>query len=178
MILEFTPGPFLVGLGILVFLLAYLWRQKRSLSYLFCCAVFGIYMLALIGATLFPMPIFDNTGWYSSPAFILSRVNLIPFYYKDYYNIHAVLIEIVQNILLTVPFGYGISFIAGIRTKNIFWLAAGVGLGLETAQLAASLLLAGAYRTVDITDVLLNAAGFLIGYGLFWISARLYLAIT
>ena len=48
---------------------------------------------------------------------------------------------------------------------------------LETAQLGVSLLIGAAYRSVDINDVLLNAAGVLLGYALFrgcaWGYARL-----
>ena len=45
-------------------------------------------------------------------------------------------------------------------------------------QLAISLGIGGPYRVVDITDILLNAIGVLIGYGLFKAFAWLYRRLT
>jgi len=60
----------------------------------------------------------------------------------------------------------------------MLFLAAGAGLVIETAQFLVSLGIGGRYRGVDINDVLLNAAGVLIGYGLFRVFAWMYRALT
>jgi glycopeptide antibiotics resistance protein len=53
-----------------------------------------------------------------------------------------------------------------------------LGFGIELTQLLFNLILRYPYRVVDITDALLNAAGVLIGYALFRLFSRLFIAIT
>jgi glycopeptide antibiotics resistance protein len=83
-----------------------------------------------------------------------------------------------ENILLTIPFGFGISFVSHLRPKDFLWLPFAIGFGIETAQLLISLLLQYPYRVIDINDALLNAAGVLVGYALFRIFARLFFQIS
>jgi glycopeptide antibiotics resistance protein len=107
-------------------------------------------------------------------------VNLVPFNYGHLFDLHlnVIFLEIFGNILLTVPFGFGIPFLARFKPKNFPWLAIGSGLAIETAQLGFCLLLGANYRTVDINDVLLNATGALLGYTLFRGFAWLYSIIS
>ena len=86
--------------------------------------------------------------------------------------------NIVDSILLTMPFGFGVSFIAQIKAGNIPWLALTVGLVFEAIQLAISLIFKSLFRVIDINDLLLNTIGVLLGYGVFMVFARAYLAIT
>jgi glycopeptide antibiotics resistance protein len=175
MMLKFVPYPLLIGIGILVVILFMLWRHQCSRSYLFFFSIFWIYLLALVGATLFPIPIINGDGQEvgrQSAAAILSRVNLVPFDYSQYSKIAPSIIffrEILANILMTVPFGFGISFVARVKAKQIPWLALALGFGIETAQLGACLILGIDYRGVDISDSLLNALGVLCGYGCFFV---------
>jgi glycopeptide antibiotics resistance protein len=60
----------------------------------------------------------------------------------------------------------------------MIWVARAVGFMIETTQLIVSLRIAGAYRAVDITDVILNATGVLLGYGFFRVFASMYLTMT
>ena len=184
MTLEFFPYPLLIGIVILIVILAILWSRKHRLSYLFCFSVFWIYVLLVVNVTLFPMPIPGNGGEMESRQsviYILSHVNLIPFYYGEYSNLgpfYVFLREIVANIVLTAPFGFGISFIVRFKARNVFYLAVAVGVVIETTQLVLSVVLGSAYRGVDINDVLMNAIGVLIGYGFFRVFSWLYVSIT
>jgi len=178
--LEFFPIPLNIGLISLAVLLILLRRQGRSFSYRLRFSVFWVYLLAVVGVTLFPMPILNGTGvtlsW-KTTADILSRVNLVPFDYSQFKYLNPAYVflrEIVANILLTLLFGFGINFVIRIRARTILWLSLAVGLGIETAQLAMCLLLGSAYRGVDINDSLMNALGVLCGYGLFRIFSRLH----
>jgi glycopeptide antibiotics resistance protein len=180
--LEFFPYPFLIGVGILLILLIVLWRRKRSLSYLLCFSIFWMYLVIFIGLTIFPIPIrsnFEKSVWRESIAHVFSRINLVPFCFGDLFSLHPniILQEIVGNILLTVPFGFGIIFITPVKSKNIIWLAFLVGLVIETFQLLISIGLGGSYRSTDINDVILNALGVFIGYGLFRMFAWIFLKI-
>jgi glycopeptide antibiotics resistance protein len=174
--LEFFPFPFILGLVLLAALLIVRWRKKRNVWYLVCFGLFGAYLLLVVGATLFPLPPPNNTvdilSW-RTVAFTLSHVNLIPFYYGTNVTSNFLFPEIVQNILMTLPFGFGVSFVARLKPRNLLWLGPVVGLAIELAQLMISFGVGGPYRSVDINDVLLNAIGVWIGYGLFRIFAWL-----
>jgi glycopeptide antibiotics resistance protein len=77
-------------------------------------------------------------------------------------------------VLLTVPFGFGVNFVAHIRAKDLLWLVPAVGVGTEAIQFLISLPLRYLYRVVDVNDAILNALGLLIGYVTFRVFARLY----
>jgi glycopeptide antibiotics resistance protein len=165
-----------VGLGILIILLLIGWRRTRSLSYLTCCAAFGVYLLFVVDAVIFPIRIISD--FVGGEMRLSLWVNLIPLNFDLSFIPHIVLMQIFQNILLTVPFGFGVNFITPVRARHIVWMTLVVGLGIETTQLALGLMLRYPYRIVDINDALLNASGILIGYGIFRIFARLYVQAT
>lgn len=170
---ELSLLPFaLVTLAVLA---AIVWYRKRSLSYLFCFVVFGIYLLFAIEQVFFPIRTYDVYGGSVDDVRFDLGINLIPFNFDFSFIPHIVLLQILQNILLTVPFGFGISFLVPVRRKAAFWLALAVGLGVEAIQLAISVVLRYPYRIIDINDVLLNALGVWLGYGIFRVFARLYL---
>ena len=177
--LYFTPIPLLIGVGILAALLLFHSRQKRDPTYLICFSIFWAYLLFLLDVTLFPIPLDITRIWLPKERvlFILTHVNLIPFNYFDFFNKYVVFVEIVRNIFLTIPFGFGINLFARVKSKNILWLGAAVGFAIEMAQLTVSLAIGGVYRTVDITDVLLNMVGVWLGYGLFKKVAPTYLRL-
>jgi glycopeptide antibiotics resistance protein len=158
----------LSGVGILVILLA-VERKKHSAASLVCLAVFGLYLLAVISQVIFPIPGPEAIGTRSPLIDILAWVNLVPFDFGRLFENNPTVIfqQLVGNILLTLPFGFGLPFVAHIRAKDMLWLALGAGLTLETAQLAICLATGASYRSVDINDMLLNAAGALLGYALF-----------
>ena len=106
-------------------------------------------------------------------------INLIPFYFGTCWELPRLCaVGIYENILMTVPLGFGVSFIARLKSRNFLWLAVAVGLIIETAQFALDLATGIAYRTVDANDALFNAIGILLGYGMFAAFAWVYLAIT
>ncbi len=173
--LEFFPYPFLAGLGALLLALMAARLRRSSPARLVTWALCGLYLLALAGVTLFPLPLSALEGrqpgaWQD----ILGRVNFIPFLYLKYANpgnARFALLEITQNLLLSLPFGFGVSFLGRVGWAKAAWLALGLGLVIESTQLLVSLALGAAYRTVDITDVLLNAAGAWLGYALYRTAA-------
>ncbi len=178
--IEFFPYPFIIGLVILLVILPFLRRRKISRFNLFFFSLFWVYLLILIGATLFPMPI-GLPGSSQPPSYIFSQVNLIPFDYSQFSNLsplHIFIREIVANIFLTLPFAFLISFLVRLKPGNVIWIGLAVGLGIETAQLVMNLILAVSYRGVDINDSLWNAVGVWLGFGLFWLFARFILALA
>ncbi len=182
--LEFIPYPLLVGLALLGVLLVILQRRERKPAYLFFFSVFWLYLLLVASLTVFPVPLPAGApigmGERQSIGHILSRVNLAPFSFGGLFDLapRVIFDNLVGNVLLTLPFGFLISFIARLPARRIPWLAVGVGLCLEATQLAVSLLIGAAYRGVDVNDLLLNALGVLIGYGFFLGFAWLYRAVA
>ncbi|MBI4762627.1 MAG: VanZ family protein [Chloroflexota bacterium] len=167
MFVEFNP---LYGLVALIVILIVLRRKGKSLPWLFFFSLFGLYLIQVISLAIFPFPIdipYEN---------FKPNLNLIPFNFGhcDPRGIELCFRQIYENILLTVPFGFGVNFIARIKPRQIWRLAAGVGLTLEFIQLAISLTFRTSYRVVDINDVILNAAGVLIGYGVFRVFGWTY----
>lgn len=151
-------------------------RRKRGWLCGLGFALFWLYLMALVGLTLFPIPVISER---QTVSHILSRVNLILFNFGGLFELHPNVIrrELGGNILLTVPFGMGFPFLMRIRARTIPLLAISVGLVIETVQLSLSIAIGGAYRGVDINDVLLNAVGVLIGYGIFRASTWLITAL-
>jgi glycopeptide antibiotics resistance protein len=168
--LEFFPVPFLLGLLPLADFLIIFKRQRRSSAYMVSFTVFWMYLLAVAAVTLFPMPISGNVGQgalLNSPAYIFSNMNLAPLDYshlKDLSPDYVLFREVAANIILTLPFGFFISFFVRVRLKNILWLAFLVGFGIEMAQMVMCLIVGTNYRNVDINDAIMNALGVLLGY--------------
>jgi glycopeptide antibiotics resistance protein len=171
----------LIGITVLIILFPVLLRRNHSPSHLFFFSAFWVYLLILVSVTIFPIPLPDAGIFLTKrqTTFVLSHINFVPFKYLSdpYANPYVVFLEIVQNILLTIPFGFGVSFIAQFKARDFLGLAIAVGLAIEIAQLVISLGV-GVYRTVDITDVLLNATGVLLGYIFFRAFARLVSKMT
>jgi glycopeptide antibiotics resistance protein len=181
MLLEFNSTAWLVGVCILAVLLLDL--RPRGRYYLFFFSVFWVYLIKLVSVVLFPFPLPDSRyGFHFGSlmeqiAFMLEyhAINLTPLDFAACWNPVACANGVIENILMTVPFGVGISFVVRLRPKHFIWLPLAVGLTLESAQLALDLIAGGAYRTVDANDVLFNALGVWIGYGLLRIFAWFYL---
>src|SRR5215216_704264 len=132
--IYFNYFHLLLGIAILAIALMLLSQQKRSLWYLFFFSGFWIYLLFVSSVIVFPIvPLSKND------EFRLS-LNLIPFYFGTCDMSELCIRNIVDNILLTVPFGLGISFIANLRWKEFIWLAPLVGLVFEGLQLIIALL--------------------------------------
>lgn len=161
-----------IGFLALVVSLIVLRKKNKSFSYLFFFSVFWVYMMGVISVVVFPFPIAIP-----NPDFRLS-LQLIPFDFGFCHLGTLCLKNIYENILLTIPFGFGISFIAFIKPKNILGLALAVGFTFELVQLILSFLIKNSFRVIDINDVILNAIGVLLGYGTLKIFGWLYIYIT
>ena len=184
MMLEFDGAAWLTGLGILAAALFVL--RSRGKAYLVFFSVFWVYVLVLVSVTLFPIPLGMDAGvkfgtlWQQiNFMFKYSGLNLVPLYFGNCWELpQACAAGIYENILMTVPFGFGINFLARLKSRDFIWLALMVGLLIETIQFALDVALGGVFRSVDANDVLFNGLGIWIGYGLFVGFAWLFLAIT
>ena len=151
------------------------WR--RGFSYIFFCSIFAIYLLFAIEEVFLPIH-FGGELVGMEAIDISANLNLIPFYFGRFGTLQSSLMTLFLNIVLTMPFGFGISFVMPIKPKTILWLAPLVGLITEGGQLLIMFFQPYSLRIVDINDVLMNALGVVLGYGLFRIFAYLYLWLT
>jgi glycopeptide antibiotics resistance protein len=167
-----------LGIVFLLVVLVILRRRKHSLAYLVFFSIFWVYVMVALDKTFFPLQINGQYVDVMRQEPLFSQVNLVPFYFSTHGLSVAGYFIIVNNILLTVPFGFGLNFLRHLRVKDILWLAIAVGLGIEAVQFVVTLILCYPYRVVDINDVWLNALGVLIGYGLFLVFAWLYRTVA
>jgi glycopeptide antibiotics resistance protein len=159
---------------LLIAVLLGLWLRGKSRSYLFFAAIFGIYMIAVLSVVIFPIHIPQaNSGFAHQMSF-----NLRPLHFGRCDFMGLCLRIIYENILLTVPFGFGISFLVNVKSKNVLWLAMSVGVVFELTQLLLSFIFHSPFRVIDINDIILNAMGILIGYAVFRLFGWLHLSIA
>ena len=173
-LIHFGKVGFLIGMGLLIILLPVVWWRRRNLSYLLFFSIFWVYLLFVVKIVIFPVAINTN---YGGPR-IMPRINLVPFYVSYCSILVNCVIGILGNIVLTLPFGFGINFLVRVKRGNFLWLAISVGLVFELSQLLLSVTFNNNFRSVSINDVLLNATGVLLGYALFRVFAWAYLKLT
>jgi len=165
--INFDKLDLLIGLFVLVCLLSVFWRQKRRASYILFFSIFWLYLLIVISTVIFPIVINRGVG----DARFSPNINLIPFYFGACSIPFSCLEGVIMNILLTIPFGFGINFLRRVRPKSFLWLAPTTGLVFEFSQLIISLTFKSRFRVIDINDVIFNSIGVLIGFAIFRVFA-------
>lgn len=111
-----------------------------------------------------------------SPNIILNGVdtgknlNLIPLITLTSKDLETSLL----NILLMIPFGFGLPFITNFRIKRVVIAGALFSIGIELLQLITGLVAHITFRIADINDVIFNTVGVGIGYLLFVGFVRTY----
>lgn len=146
--------------------------------------LFALYIIGLVGVTLFPIEIMFGEGIaeLKSTVSLDQRlgINLIPF--KDYINGFISLQEnnigyffylrsLLGNLLLLMPFiGYLSMYKKEIRSiKNVIIISFLTSLSIEVLQLIENITYLSSFpgRSVDIDDLILNTIGGLLGYYIF-----------
>jgi glycopeptide antibiotics resistance protein len=82
------------------------------------------------------------------------------------------------NILLLIPFGFGLPFITNHRLKKVVVIGALFSVGIELLQLVTGLVAKITFRVADINDVIFNTVGVAIGYVLFVGFVRIFRNIS
>ena len=177
---DFIGLPALILCPLLLLALVILRRRGRGWPYLTCLAIFYIYLMAVAARTLFPITINPEmaAALREEGVTYFNRANLIPFWFGPYATAESISLAMGQNTLLTLPFGFGINFIARTQKWHFIWLPVLAGLSIEGLQLVISMLLGYPYRVLDVNDLIANAAGALLGYALFRLFRWLVLKVT
>ncbi|MET1249437.1 VanZ family protein [Sporolactobacillus sp. STCC-11] len=159
--------------AIIVFILLLLVMKllfKKSFTHLFLFSIMYLYLCVVIDYTQFPIYTTEDLRRDFGPTFWHSSVNLIPF--KGF----AVKTSLL-NVLLTMPFGFGLSFIYKTNLKRIVIASIMIGVILELLQLSIGIINGFTLRIVDINDVIFNFTGSMIGYVIFVIFFKIVEAI-
>jgi len=161
-IIDFDSSTVLISaiiwIGIVVFL-----RRKRNkpVVYLFFFTIFFAYIITILKYTQFPIyltkyiPAYGQTVW--------TNMNLVPLVGLGYRDLMTSLL----NVLLFIPFGFGLPFVTHMRFRSVIIAAAFFSVVLEILQLLSALVAGRTFRVVDINDVIFNTLGVAIGYVLF-----------
>ncbi len=155
---------------------------RRSLLAVALRGCFFVYVVGVIGVTLFPMPVTaDEVAYHRAlPDAYQAGSNLVPFAsIQETIALlppQAALLQLAGNLFLLLPLGY-LAPIMWPRIRNprqALTLLLVVSLSIEATQRVMSLLLGSSYKSLDVDDVILNLAGGCLGYALYvLIAARL-----
>ena len=149
---------------ILIYLLYYYKRWKREgKKVLILNTLMYTYMVMVLFVTImpFPLPYLHGTN-----KLFLETVNLIPF--RDLrLNYYGAKKEILLNIIMTMPFGFLYPTIKKAKIFKTIFITLLFSLIIETAQLLSVYWGAITARAFDVTDLITNTSGGLVGYLLY-----------
>jgi glycopeptide antibiotics resistance protein len=173
--LRFNKLVLTIGLVIIILLIIFMkYKKGRSKIYLVFFFIFYVYLLFVIKYTIFPIPL-DMGDIFILESRFFYNTNFILFGDLTFKSLFKS--QVLLNILLSMPFGFGISFIMRINRKKLINLAILFGVFIESLQLIISLFLGFLYRVVDINDVFFNFVGVILGYIIFKIFSILYIRL-
>lgn len=163
--------------GLLWFALVVLLRARKqaTIVYLACLTVFSIYLYKVLDYTLFQFQSLLLLKRFV-PDLLLNgiadedSVNLVPLATLSQGDLRTSLL----NILLMVPFGFGLPFLTRLRMLQIVGIGALSSICIELLQLATGLWAHVTFRVADVNDVIFNTAGVAAGCLLFVGFARMF----
>lgn len=155
-------------LALIYFLFFYKRWIKKSKKDLVIKTLMYIYIVMVLFVTLMPFPIpFGATN-----NLFLESVNFVPF--RDLIsNYNGAVREIILNVVMMMPFGFLYPI---IKKKNILNTVVSTlifSLIIESSQLLSAWWGSLDSRSFDVTDLITNTLGGLIGFLIYMISSKL-----
>lgn len=163
----------LIWLGAVVFLRV---KKHAGFVYLLFFTIFCFYIVAVLYYTIFKFQSLFLLNWLSPNRLMLQGrtvargINLVPLVALRLADVKTSLL----NILLFVPFGFGLPFVTKLRMRKVVITGALLSIAIELLQLLTGVLAQRTFRTADINDVIFNTAGAATGYLLFILFMRMY----
>lgn len=147
-------------LVLIYFLFFYKKWNKKPKKTLIINTLMYTYIVMVLFVTLMPLPIPFLNG---TNNLFLETVNLIPF--RDLrLNYYGAVREIFLNIIMMIPFGFLYPIIRKVgilKTVTVVFL---FSLTIESTQLLSAFWGGLASRSFDVTDLVTNTFGGLVGY--------------
>ena len=173
MLQDFT----LIFEPLVVFGIAAWFRFKRQASLVFSVLliVYSVYLAKVLDYTVFQFQSLIVLKHFV-PGLILNgqeagkSVNVVPLVTLTGADLKTSLL----NILLMVPFGFGLPFIASLRFKAVVAVGVLFSIAIELLQMITRLVGGVTFRIADVNDVLFNTIGVSIGYMLFVAFIHIY----
>jgi glycopeptide antibiotics resistance protein len=151
-----------IWIGIITFLRL---NKRKKLIYLILFTIFYIYLFKVLDYTLFQFQSLLLLKLFL-PGLILKgqtaekSMNLIPLMRLTQEDIKTSLL----NILLMIPFGFGLPVITTIRTKKVVVIGMLFSISIELLQFITGYIAHMTFRIADINDVIFNTLGVVVGY--------------
>jgi len=163
----------------LLWLAAVMALRKKGFAFLAFFTVFYVYLFKVLDYTLFQyqsllvlkhwMPNLRLNGLAATDSLnLIPLVGLTP----------ADAMTSLLNILMLVPFGFGLPFITRLRMKGVVLSGALFSILIELMQLSTGILANTTFRVADINDVIFNTTGAAIGYVMFAGFTRMYRRVS
>ena len=143
-------------------------KKKKNYLYLILFTLFYIYLVKVLDYTLFQFQSLILLKFFMPNLMLQGQtdgnsLNLIPLMTLTSQDLKTSLL----NILLFMPFGFGLPFISKFRIKKIIMIGMLASIGIEFMQLITGLLAQITFRIADINDLIFNTIGVATGYVLF-----------
>src|SRR5690349_542780 len=149
--------------------------RRKGFAFLAFFTIFYVYVFKVLDYTLFQyqsllvlkqwMPNLRLNGLTATDS-----LNIVPLVALTPADVTTSLL----NILMFVPFGFGLPFITDLRMKGVVLAGALFSIAIELSQLVSGALARTTFRVADVNDVIFNTAGAVIGYLMFAGFARVY----
>jgi glycopeptide antibiotics resistance protein len=170
-VFTWSTLPLLVATGIVITSLAV--SRRLTAGHWLAVSIFAIYLVGVAHFVLLPLTYDPAAAREFGPIDVGRLIELRPFFLSGASVMPAS--QAWLNILLTVPFGFGLPFVFNVRGRDILLVGVLFSVGIEVAQLLAdALYLALPTWSVDINDVFLNSLGVVVGYAAFQLARVLY----
>jgi glycopeptide antibiotics resistance protein len=151
-------------------------KKKKSRIFLLFFTIFYVYLYKVLNYTLIQFQSLIVLKYFI-PDLILNgqsagqNLNLIPLLGLTPNDLRTSLL----NIVLFIPFGFGLPFITNFCMKKTVVIGAIFSFFIELLQLLTGFMAEVTFRVSDINDVIFNSFGAAIGYMFFFAFMRLYL---
>jgi glycopeptide antibiotics resistance protein len=169
--IDFHIGWILYGSIIILLMILFVLKIKfkKDIVYLFFFSIMYIYLCFVINYTQFPIYV-SQTFRDMIGLHVWGNMNLVPLINLTKQDFVTSLL----NVLMTIPFGFGLPFIIKGTFKKIAIAGFLIGVIIESLQGITGLLNGYTLRIVDINDVIFNFTGTLIGYSIFKLFSYLF----
>lgn len=155
----------LIWIGLILF---FSQRLKNNIKFLILFTIFYFYIYKVLDYTLIQFQSLILLKYFM-PNLLLKgetvgeSINLIPLVRLRLEDIKTSLL----NILLFVPYGFGLPFISKFNMKRIIIWGSLFSILIEFLQLITGLISGVSFRITDINDLIFNTFGVFVGYVLF-----------
>ncbi|MCR5205584.1 MAG: VanZ family protein [Lachnospiraceae bacterium] len=137
-------------------------KSKIRLLHFIGLQALVLYLICLVEVVLFPLPSTEKIA-----AMHGYEGQFIPFNFildiAEDRSLQSVL-QVMLNVLMTVPFGFFFKFFMNIKRRNIIIMTFLLSLTIELAQLTGLFFTyPGSYRLFDVDDLIMNTIGGFLG---------------